>query len=139
MAYALFCGKEIKAVELPNSLIMTANNVTRNGKRYFTYDEAKSFESEVMPYGWRLPTMSEMMSISRRRDGSPLESNKEGYIRKGESAPHNVGIAYYWLSDAEAPAEARALIDRGDSVDIVQTDKESRLTIRLVKTANPRP
>jgi hypothetical protein len=135
MAYALFYGKRIKAVELPNGLIMTANNVTRDGKRYFTYDEAKSFESEVMPYGWRLPTMSEMMGICcRSRSGrSPLESNKEGYIREGESAPRNAGIAYYWLSDAETPTEARALIDRGDSVDIVQTDKESRMTIRLVK------
>ena len=135
MAYALFSGKKIKAVELPNGLIMTANNVTRNGERYFTYDEAKSFESEVMPYGWRLPTMSEMMSISRRRDGSPLESNKEGYIREGESAPHNIGIAYYWLSDSETPTEACALIDRGDSVDVVRAGKGSKLTIRLVENS----
>ncbi len=135
MAYAQFYDKRIKAVELPNGLIMTANNVSRNGKKYFTYDEAKTFEREVMPYGWRLPTMSEMMSISRRRDRSPLESNKEGYIREGESAPRNAGIAYYWLSDSETPTEARALIDRGDIVDIVRAGKENRLTIRLVKNS----
>ncbi len=135
-----FASASVETVNV-GGLVLTAHCASRineNGRRqiYFTHNEALAFEEEMKHFGFRLPTMTEMMPFAVVKANPVgkdiLHSEKKGYIsaRTGElTDPHT---ARFWLSDVENPDVAESISDDGNQPQLLRTPRDYRLTVRFV-------
>ena len=116
-----------------------ASRIDENGRKriYFTHEEALAFEEEMKHFGFRLPTMTEMMQFTVVK-ASPagkdiLHSEKKGYISARTGKLTDPNVARFWLSDVENSGEAESIVDDGyNQPQLLRTPRNYRLTVRFV-------
>ena len=135
-----FASASVETINF-GGLILTTHCAFRkneNGRKqiYFTHDEALAFEEEMKHFGFRLPTMAEMMQFAVV-NVSPagkdiLYSDKKGYISARTGKLIHPNVARFWLSDIENPGEAESISDDGRNPRLIRTPRNYRLTVRFV-------
>ena len=136
-----FASASVETVNVGGLILTThcAFRINENGRKqiYFTHDEALAFEEEMKHFGFRLPTMAEMMQFTVVK-ASPagkdiLHSDKKGYISARTGKLVHPNVARFWLSDVENPGEAESIIDDGyNQPQLLRTPRNYRLTVRFV-------
>lgn len=136
-----FASASVETVNVGGLILTThcAFRINENGRKqtYFTHNEALAFEEEMKHFGFRLPTMAEMMQFTVV-NASPagkdiLHSEKKGYISARTGKLTNSNVARFWLSDIKNPGEAESIVDDGyNQPQLLRTPRNYRLTVRFV-------